>query len=144
VPKHDSKAFRKNDAKRCKKTSRLIDYSCSLQSNQSAPNHLRKKKKNNPAKKEEPHVPAHCPIRTSDLCITSATPYHLAKQAFDWSDFRFIQYIRLLALLTRRGYLANSVLMIVIPYGNRLEVGLFIPGLRCSSQRVILDMLCNV
>jgi hypothetical protein len=38
-------------------------------------------------------VLAHCPIRTSDLCITSATPYHLAKQAFDLMTDVLLQII---------------------------------------------------
>jgi hypothetical protein len=38
-------------------------------------------------------VLAHCPIRTSDLCITSATPYHLAKQAFDLMTDNFSKII---------------------------------------------------
>jgi hypothetical protein len=42
-------------------------------------------------------VLAHCPIRTSDLCITSATPYHLAKQAFDLMTDRLIKCSIMLA-----------------------------------------------
>jgi hypothetical protein len=118
------KAFQQNDVQR--RLKKKADQSISrVHSNPNQPaSCLVRKKKYNPAKKEEPHVPAHCPIRTSDLCITSATPYHLAKQAFDWSGFESMLYLRLLALPMRRACLALGMLMMFIPLGGRLEVGL--------------------